>query len=214
MPPRAAARLPAAKLFQRVRRQKLSLCNSLAGHRTAALMLSLSKHAPAYAHRSFRLERPSTGSGRGPQTAWGRLSGPGQGIESQAQGNETPAQGNETPTQGNESPAQGNESIDARYFNSLGQSLAPGAPLTLTFCGSRSLEGAPSGHEDTIPQNSGLRKKLSTRLSTAEYPRLRALESGPNQPDRFRRIAGIADLDHERRKSAGMRTFPVGPVSA
>jgi hypothetical protein len=39
--------------------------------------------------------------------------------------------------QGNENRAQGNENIESSFFNRLWQIPVPGAPLTLTFCGSR-----------------------------------------------------------------------------
>jgi hypothetical protein len=50
---------------------------------------------------------------------------------------ESPAQGFESQAQGNETQTQGNENIESIFFNKLRQILAPGAPLTLTFCGSR-----------------------------------------------------------------------------
>ena len=65
-----------------------------------------------------------------------------QGMESPAQGIQSQTQGNETPAQGNESQAQGNENRESCDFNRLRQILISGAPLTLTFCGSRSLKGA------------------------------------------------------------------------
>ncbi len=63
-------------------------------------------------------------------------------MESPAQGIQSQTQGNETPAQGNESQAQGNENRESCDFNRLRQILISGAPLTLTFCGSRSLKGA------------------------------------------------------------------------
>jgi hypothetical protein len=47
------------------------------------------------------------------------------------------AQGNQNPAQGNENRAQGNENIESSFFNRLWKIPAPGAPLTLTFCGAR-----------------------------------------------------------------------------
>jgi hypothetical protein len=58
-------------------------------------------------------------------------------LKAKAQGSQNPAQGSQNPAQGNENRAQGNENIESSFFNGLWQILAPGAPLTLTFCGAR-----------------------------------------------------------------------------
>jgi hypothetical protein len=68
----------------------------------------------------------------------GQLSGrAGKELKAQRKRLKAKAQGNQNPAQGNENRAQGNENVESIFFNRLWQILAPGAPLTLTFCCSR-----------------------------------------------------------------------------